>query len=119
MVLDLKREPVLAILKKRNFHCYSGYPFRTTEDGNMRLLKGDVFGTKYKRKKQKDNNNKICCSQKLPDLNHNVKIRKCESRTTDNDLQCGNKSSHHQNKTIFKDNRDENFEGHSRQDTVR
>ena len=40
------------------------------------------------------------------------------SRTTDNDLGCGKKSSHHQNKTTLMDNRDEYFEGHSRQDKV-
>ena len=34
-------------------------------------------------------------------------------------LRCGNKSGHHQNKTTFKDDRDEYFEGHSRQDKVR
>ena len=47
-----------------------------------------------------------------------IKIYKAVSRMTDNNLRGGNKSGHHQNKTTFKDNRDENFEGHSRQDKV-
>ena len=38
---------------------------------------------------------------------------------TDNDLRCGNKSSHHQTKTTVMDDRDEYFEGHSRQHKVR